>query len=265
MEIIFVSGCPYEDYKGQVLHLHVRLDDGEVIHLGDTISIEMMDDSFMDAEVKLIDPKYAGDYAWITKKAAERVKSGEYGMSEQRVMKAEGPGTADLVVLDVPYHEVKTEEEIRSRKAIERLRSMICVSPFKEIRLGRESIYEHVQKGYTVPDKVIAYLRTTKPYLLSPGIYDHPFKPGERLLGPYTYTDGKHYWDRDTWKYVLKYHVTLPQEFIDYVMSDEGDAFIERFIDESDSWSNAIKRWKKRKGFICFLLDNAGEIELKDF
>lgn len=55
------------------------------------------------------------------------------------------------------------------------------------------------------------------------------------------------------------------QEFIDYVMSDEGDAFIERFIDESDSWSNAIKQWKKRKGFICFLPDNAVEIELKDF
>ena len=149
-------------------------------------------------------------------------------MSEQRVMKVEGPCTADLVVLDVPYHEVKTEEEIRSRKAIERLRSMICVSPFKEIRLGSESIYEHVQEGYTVPDRVIAYLRTTNPFIMSPGIYEHPFRAGESLLGPYTYTDGKYYWDRD-------------------------------------SWSNKIKQLKMRKGSMCFLPDDAGEIDLKDF
>jgi hypothetical protein len=31
----------------------------------------------------------------------------------------------------------------------------------------------------------------------------------------------------DTWKYVLKYHVTLPKEFIDHVMSEEGIAFME--------------------------------------
>ena len=254
MKIKTVTGCPYEDYKGQVLHLHVWLDDGEVIHLGDTISIEMMDDTFLDAEVKLINPEYAGDYAWITKKAAEGVESEEHVISEHRVMKAEGPDTAVLAVLDVPYHEVKTEE-----------RSMICVSPFKEILLGSESIYDYVQEGYTVPDKVIAYLRTTKPYFVHLGIYGHPFKSEERLLGPYTSTDGKHYWDRDTWKYVLKYHVTLPQEFIDYVMSDEGDAFLERYNDETDSWSNTIMQLKKRKGTMCYLPDNAGEIELEDF
>ena len=62
-----------------------------------------------------------------------------------------------------------------------------------------------------------------------------------------------------------KAHVTLPREFIDHVMSEEGAAFIERFIDQSDSWSNAIKKWKKRQGFKCFLPGNAGEIELEDF
>ena len=63
----------------------------------------------------------------------------------------------------------------------------------------------------------------------------------------------------------MKYQVTLPQEFIDHVMSEEGTAFIERFIDQSDSWSDAIKKWKKRQGFLCLLLDNAGEIELEKF
>lgn len=100
---------------------------------------------------------------------------------------------------------------------------------------------------------------------MSPGRYEHPFKPGETLLGPYTYTDGKYYWDMDMWKYVLKYHVTLPQEFIDHVMSDEGTAYFERFIDESDSWSDEIKMWKKKKGLLCLLRDNAGETELEDF
>ena len=69
------------------------------------------------------------------------------------------------------------------------------------------------------------------------------------------YTDGKYHWDRDTWKYVVKYHVTLPQEFIDHVMSEEGAAFIERFIDQSDSWSDTIKKLKKRQAFyVCCLI-----------
>ena len=31
MEILSVVGCPYEDYDGQVLELHVRLEDDEVV------------------------------------------------------------------------------------------------------------------------------------------------------------------------------------------------------------------------------------------
>ena len=265
MEILSVTGCPYEDYDGQILNLRIQLESGESVHVGETISIEMMDDTFMDAEVKIINPKYAGDFAWVSKKAADRVEAGEYGMSKKRVMHAEGPCIATVVVLDVPYHEVKTEEEINARKAIEEMQRMICLSPFKELDCGDKSIHDFVQEGYTVPDRVIAYLRTTKPYAMCPGIYEHPFKPGKELLGPYMYTDGKHYWDRDMWKYVVKYHVTLPQEFIDYVMSDEGAAFIEDFIDQSDSWPNVIKNWKKQQGSLCLLPDNAGDIEIEEF
>ena len=142
---------------------------------------------------------------------------------------------------------------------------MICLTPFIELGCGDKSIHDFVQEDYSVSDEVIAYLRTTQPYMMSPGIYEHPFKPGERLSGPYLYTDGKHYWDRDTWKYVVKYHVTLPQEFIDYVMSEEGTAFVNHFIDKCDSWSDKIKEWKKKKGVLSFLPDNAGEKELEDF
>ncbi len=100
----------------------------------------------------------------------------------------------------------------------------ICIFPFREIRCGKDSIYDHVQSGYAVPEKVIAYLRAGRPCTVSPGIYDHPFRPGTTLLGPYLYTDGHYVWDRDTWKYVVKYHVTLPQEFVAHVMADEGPA-----------------------------------------
>jgi len=43
-----------------------------------------------------------------------------------------------------------------------------------------------------------AYLRITKPYSMSPSVYDYPFKDGVRLDGPYLYIGGKYYWDRDT-------------------------------------------------------------------
>ena len=49
------------------------------------------------------------------------------------------------------------------------------------------------------------------------------------------------------------------------IHTQTGNAFIEQFIDESDSWSNKIKQLKMRKGSMCFLPDDADEIDLKDF
>lgn len=141
----------------------------------------------------------------------------------------------------------------------------ISLTPYREIVGGKESIYDHVQEGYSVPEKVIAYLRTSQPYVMSPGIYEHPFKKGCRLLGPYLYTDGTYCWDRDTWKYVVKYGLKLPQCFIDHVMSDEGTAFIEKCIEENPSWGNSINQWKERECLLCFLPDDAGDIDLEDF
>ncbi len=122
-----------------------------------------------------------------------------------------------------------------------------------------------MQEGYTVPDKVIAYLRTTKPFMMSPGVYKHPFRDGRELLGPYWYTDDKYYWDRDTWKYVVKYGLALPQEFIDHVMSENGTRFLEEQGGSEVSWSNTIKSWKKQEGLICLLPENAGDIGLDNF
>ena len=116
---------------------------------------------------------------------------------------------------------------------IDDINKIIPITPYKELHDGEESIYDHIQKEYVVPDKVIAYLQTTDPFLMALGIYEHPFKKGTQLMGPYWFTDGKYYWDRDTWKYVLKYGLVLPQEFIDHVMSEAGTAFLEKCIKEN--------------------------------
>ena len=69
----------------------------------------------------------------------------------------------------------------------------------------------------------------------------HPFKEGKCLLGPYQYGDGKYAWHRDTWKYVVKYHLTLPEEFIEHVMSDAGTQFIEKVCCKADSWYQEVE------------------------
>ncbi|MGI6177572.1 MAG: hypothetical protein ACOYJO_03840 [Eubacterium sp.] len=67
------------------------------------------------------------------------------------------------------------------------------------------------------------------------------------------------------WKYIVKYHVTVPQEFIEHVLSDEGVKFLELFAKEADPWSEVIKKWKNKEGILCFLPDDAGDIELENF
>lgn len=69
MEILSVRGCPYEDHEGEVLNIQVRLEEGEIITEGGTIQIEMMDDSFIEREVKIINPCRAGDYAAVSERA----------------------------------------------------------------------------------------------------------------------------------------------------------------------------------------------------
>lgn len=141
----------------------------------------------------------------------------------------------------------------------------INITPFKEIKGGELSIYDYVEEGYTVPEKVIEYLQTREPQLMSPGVYPHPFKEGKTLLGPYSYGDGKYCWDRDTWKYVLKYHVKLPQDFIEHVMSEEGTAFLEKARKNMDTWYQLIEKLEGEKGHMNFLPKDAGDISLEEF
>jgi len=140
----------------------------------------------------------------------------------------------------------------------------INVMPYREINAGKNSIYDNIDEDFKVPDKVILYLQTTQPYLVQMGAYKHPFMD-RTLLGPYWYSDGEYCWDRDAWKYVLKYHVTLPEEFIDKVMSEEGTAFLEKCAENDESWSKRIKEFKENKKMICLMPEDAGDIPFDEF
>lgn len=230
MKIIFVSGCPYEDNEGEVLNLRVELDEGETISKGGFIKIEMMDDTFIEREIRIINPRLAGDYAEVS----EKVKKEGWRRSENPTTEITGACVCDVVVTDVPYHEVKTDEEIERRELIKERESRYCLTPYKEIHSGSDSIYDHIREGYSVPDKVIEYLKIPNPYLAGAGIYTHPFEPEVTLLGSTMFSDGYYYWDSRTSEYVSKYGLVLPEEFIAHVMSDKGTEFIEQYKNSSD-------------------------------
>ena len=63
MKIRHAMGCPYEDYENAAMVLEVQLEANETVSVGDEIRIEMMDDSFIEREVKIINPKKAGNSA----------------------------------------------------------------------------------------------------------------------------------------------------------------------------------------------------------
>lgn len=148
---------------------------------------------------------------------------------------------------------------------MENIVAKVCLTPFEELHQGDESIYDWVEEGYTVPAKVIAYLKTAEPYVMSPGVYDHPFKPGMKLLGPYCYADDHYWWDRDAWKYVTKYHVRLPQEFVNYVMSGAGDEFLQEHAPQADSWFQNIEDSYGDTPHVNLLPEDAGDVGIEEF
>lgn len=247
MEITFAATPSWAEENSIVT---IKVESGETISVGDFVNIELVDETFVKKEVISMRRWFGSEGAKRGKwKDVDSITEGE---------------SAEITLNNIKSNTIQTTS-MPSAAERRRMAEMICISPFKEIHCGKESIYDYVEEGCTVPDKVIVYLRTTKPYLMSPGIYDHPFKKDTRLLGPYMYTDDKYYWDRDTWKYVLKYHVKLPIDFINHVMSDAGTEFIEKQMSENTSWAETIKEWKKGQGGICLLPDDAGDKELDDF
>lgn len=70
---------------------------------------------------------------------------------------------------------------------------------------------------------------------------------------------------RDAWKYVLKYHVKLPQDFIEHVMSDEGTAFLEKARQNKDSWYQQVEEIEEGNSHINLLPRDGGDVSLEDF
>ncbi len=121
MKITSIAGCPYEDYEGQILELHVQIDENETINVGDNISIDMMDDTVLTREVKIINPEIYADFACVSQKVAEDINSTTKKSKKKRnpTLSLTGPAHASLVVLDVPYHDVKTDENTAFRSFME--------------------------------------------------------------------------------------------------------------------------------------------------
>ena len=247
MEILFAATPSSEK---DISLLTIKADKDEIIRSGQMLQILLIDQSITERKIvsmkKWSEKEGTGRGYW---KDTDHIEDGE---------------SAEVTVENLQSNTVMTKSmpgyETRKKWA-----QMICLTPYKELSNGSESIHGHVHEGYTVPEKVIAYLRTTKPFMMCPGIYDHPFKAGLKLSGPYLYTDDTYYWDRDTWKYVVKYGLELPQEFIDNVMSEDGTRFIEQQTEAGESWSAEIKKMKEKKGSMCLLPDDAGDIKLEDF
>lgn len=242
--------CASVDSRDKTHHLlSIEAEKGETIRVGQPVSIMMIDETYEEHVISSIRVGKLNQsnrrWEWGN---VESISDGEHG--EASIYGIQGNVWATCM---------PTPAEMR------RLDAMINITPFKELKTGKESIFDHVDESFTVPDKVILYLQTKQPHLACPGIYHHPFKPDMELLGPYMYTDGEYYWDRDAWKYVVKYHVTLPQKFIDKVMSDVGTAFLEKCAESDDSWSKRIREWKNGKGVLCFLPSNAGDVPLEKF
>lgn len=245
MEIQFAA-TPAKRPNNSILSVH--LDPNEELRVGGEIIIQLLDRSF---EKKTI---------ISMRKWKQETKQGKW----LDVSFLSGSESGEVEVAGIKSNHIHTSNH-PSFDEMDRMEKIVNITPFKELRLGKLSIHDYIEPGHKVPEQVISYLKTTKPYLMSPGIYDHPFKSGHRLLGPYLYTDDRYCWDRDTWKYVVKYGLTLPQEFIDHVMSPAGIHFLEEFKRTNPSWEGVIGCWKEESSMLCLLPDNAGNEAIEDF
>jgi hypothetical protein len=225
MEITFAAVSAYDDTH-HILTLETE--EGETLRVGQKIAIMLTDESCVEHEI-------ASMRRWEVKPNTKRGK----WVDVECVSNGQ---SCEVDVYGIKGHVQTTS--MPSPEEMRRMSAMKNVMPYKEINGGEESIFDHIDENFKVPEKVIAYLQTTQPHMVCMGLYQHPFKDMQ-LCGPYWYTDGEYFWDRDAWKYVLKYHVTLPQDFIDKVMSDEGTAFLEKCAENDDSWSRRIKALKE--------------------
>lgn len=227
-----------------IILLSIEPEGDEVVCPGDEIDVPLLDGSRVTRSVEWIMPRF------VSYKRIEISKI-MVGMN------------GEIAVRAVEPNDVASAENIY--RATHPRPSRVCITPYKELMFGDESIYDFVDPSFSMPDKVIKYLQTTEPWVMSPGIYDHPFKKGVRLLGPYISADDVYCWDSNTWKYVVKYHLTLPQDFIDHVLSDKGTLFLERATKRNGSWHDRINELAGDGPQLDLLPADDDDISLDEF
>lgn len=120
------------------------------------------------------------------------------------------------------------------------------------------------KEGYQVPDKVIAYLCAGRSKGAVAHLMQHPFK-SDKSISCHRYGDEMYTWYKDTWKFVVKYGLQLPKEFIDKVMSLESDIYFQNMIHILYGDKPLLEKHKQSLGYKCFLPSHSQLKELKDF
>ena len=67
-------------------------------------------------------------------------------------------------------------------------------------------------------DKIVRYLQLSPPFAASGPMVDDALDPSNKAVAPLeTATDGQWMWPRDLAYYVEKYHVELPDDFVNHM------------------------------------------------
>ena len=125
----------------------------------------------------------------------------------------------------------------------------IDLSPYKELHNGHgtESILDHVNPDQDLPEDVVDYLKHGELIIYALGLYNHPFEEDVKVPGPYFLFDGTYKWERYLWLYASKYHVEIPQEFIEHTRKPESRKWLEKRKVEEAERAEERRREQQRR------------------
>lgn len=74
-------------------------------------------------------------------------------------------------------------------------------------------------------DKIVSYLRLSPTFAASGPMVDDVLDPSKKSIAPLeTATDGEWMWPRDLAYYVERYHVELPEDFVNFMRENDWRA-----------------------------------------